>query len=485
MSATNSGLYQQLLEYSIDGPQAVAFPFAQRLAEENRWDRVYAERVLLEYKKFIYMAVSGNGIVTPSPAVDQAWHLHLAYTKSYWKEMCGELLGQPLHHHPTTGGSSEHQKHRQQYEATLQTYQKLFGTVPPADIWPPVDIRFSAKADGVWVIPDDVLIIPRRRLYAVGQVVVLAMLLLLPLGCAGDWNPFHLQTSQYFLFYLPAIVLSLIWAWYYRCVAGGGYDVDESTLSWNKIAYLSGKERLTTAAIARLVETDRIQIDPLNTQQLITVIDKPKPTDAVEKAVYRSMPLQRNDQAALQALNKSTEAAMAEAVQEMRDEGLLNSPAQAWQVALISILPLLCCVLLLGLPRIITGLDRGKPVDFIIMFTIAAAVAVVILLVKRPVLTPRGRAVLQKLKQRHQGASKAIPTANPASSNDGLAMSVALFGTAALAGTTWASLHSWYPKPVSSSSSGCGTSGCTTSGCGGGGDGGGGGGCGGCGGGGD
>jgi hypothetical protein len=35
-------------------------------------------------------------IVTPSEQVDQVWHLHLTYTRSYWDEFCPNVLGQPF-----------------------------------------------------------------------------------------------------------------------------------------------------------------------------------------------------------------------------------------------------------------------------------------------------------------------------------------------------------------------------------------------------
>ena len=60
--------------------------FSERLARENRWAHWYALDVIEEYKKFLYlMAVAGHP-VTPSIDVDQAWHLHLVYTRHYWDD---------------------------------------------------------------------------------------------------------------------------------------------------------------------------------------------------------------------------------------------------------------------------------------------------------------------------------------------------------------------------------------------------------------
>jgi hypothetical protein len=75
--------------------------------------------------------------------VDQAWHLHLVYTDSYWNHLCGKILKCPLHHGPTKGGKAEGGKHRNWYAETLSSYRQLFVTEPPADIWPKEKIRFG------------------------------------------------------------------------------------------------------------------------------------------------------------------------------------------------------------------------------------------------------------------------------------------------------------------------------------------------------
>jgi hypothetical protein len=72
------------------------FAFSQRLAKENGWDIEYTNRVIQEYRKFVFLAVVAGHMVTPSEQVDQVWHLHLTYTHSYWDEFCPNVLGQPL-----------------------------------------------------------------------------------------------------------------------------------------------------------------------------------------------------------------------------------------------------------------------------------------------------------------------------------------------------------------------------------------------------
>lgn len=142
--ALDSQLWQALNEFTIDEP-GTELPFVKRLARENRWSLNYAQRVFDEYKRFVFLAVAAGHRVTPSDEVDQAWHLHLAYTESYWTELCGKLLSQPLHHGPTKGGQQEDDKFFDWYSRTLESYERFFGHKPPADIWPSPEQRFDRK----------------------------------------------------------------------------------------------------------------------------------------------------------------------------------------------------------------------------------------------------------------------------------------------------------------------------------------------------
>lgn len=117
--------------------------FARRLARENGWTLEYAGRVLEEYKKFMFLAVAAGHPVTPSEQVDQAWHLHLVYTRSYWQDFCEQVLGTQVQHGPTKGGTEEQVKYRDWYQRTKASYARLLGETPPEDIWPHVDVRFD------------------------------------------------------------------------------------------------------------------------------------------------------------------------------------------------------------------------------------------------------------------------------------------------------------------------------------------------------
>lgn len=167
-------LRARIQAFSPDEP-GVVFPFSARLARENGWSRPFARRVMDEYRRFVYLAMTAGHPVTPSVQVDQAWHLHLTCTRSYWEEMCGRVLGRPLHHDPTKGGRAEGDKFVDWYARTLDSYQRAFGHAPPADVWPPAAQRFAPAgrirqvSDAThWVIRKPRL--PRPRLAAAGAI---------------------------------------------------------------------------------------------------------------------------------------------------------------------------------------------------------------------------------------------------------------------------------------------------------------------------
>ena len=137
-------LWSRIESFPLDDPSS-GLRFSERLARENGWSAAFTESVLKEYRKFIYLCASSGHAVTPSDAVDQAWHLHLCYTRSYWQDLCKDTLGFRLHHGPTKGGSAERSKFGDWYQLTLESYREAFGTEPPPEIWPPSEIRFGKQ----------------------------------------------------------------------------------------------------------------------------------------------------------------------------------------------------------------------------------------------------------------------------------------------------------------------------------------------------
>lgn len=150
--------WHKVKRFPLDDSQA-DFTFSDRLARENSWDKEYALRTILEYKKFMFLICQSDHPLTPSDQVDQVWHLHMIYTQSYWTDFCEQTLGQTIHHGPTRGGNTEKDKYNNWYEATKEFYESVFQKKAPEDIWPPSRVRFGeirfsrVNLHRNWVIP--------------------------------------------------------------------------------------------------------------------------------------------------------------------------------------------------------------------------------------------------------------------------------------------------------------------------------------------
>jgi len=133
-SEQQKDLWNRIRDFAIDDPQANV-RYSDKLAFNNGWSKEYTARVIEEYRKFIFLCYILPKGASPSKPVDEAWHLHLTYTHSYWKGLCQGILGKEIHHFPSKGGPEENEKHIQWYNETLDGYREVFGMEAPADIW--------------------------------------------------------------------------------------------------------------------------------------------------------------------------------------------------------------------------------------------------------------------------------------------------------------------------------------------------------------
>lgn len=142
MITRQKDFWEQVSRFELDDPDS-AVRFSNRLCRENGWSTEYSLRAIHEYKKFMFLLCIADQPLTPSDQVDQVWHLHLLYTKSYWYSFCRDILKKEIHHEPTKGGKMEGDKFSNWYDRTKEFYQKIFDTQPPEDIWPSTEIRFK------------------------------------------------------------------------------------------------------------------------------------------------------------------------------------------------------------------------------------------------------------------------------------------------------------------------------------------------------
>ena len=117
----------------------------------------------------------------------------------------------------------------------------------------------------------------------------------------------------------------------------------------------------------------------------------------------------------------------------LRAAGLLDGPGKAFKVRALSVVPLIV-IILFGLHRFDAGRDLGEPVGVLGVLIALGAVIVVWRLLAGFRRTRAGDRALKEARQEHVGLKRA-PT------NEQMALGVAIFGTAVLAGTPYDPLH--------------------------------------------
>lgn len=210
-------LLARIEAHNLDAADAT-FPFSQRLARDNGWSLKFAQQVIEDYKKFVYLCCVSETRLTPSDAVDQAWHLHLTYSYDYWEVFCHDVLGRKLHHGPTKGGEAQDRTFRTAYQATLDLYGTEFGHSPPIAIWPPLSERFNGLSGFKRLDTARLILMPKRTVCMVGVAACAAVLT----ACAWakvenlTQNKAHLHDFWGVLLALGAFIFIFIIAWLFR-----------------------------------------------------------------------------------------------------------------------------------------------------------------------------------------------------------------------------------------------------------------------------
>jgi uncharacterized protein (TIGR04222 family) len=464
--------YDRLNDYSFDRPDA-ALPFSQRLAKENRWTRDYTDRAIREYKRFAFLAVVAGHPVSPSDQVDQVWHLHLTYTRSYWQEFCDEILNLPLHHEPTQGGSAERAKHRDWYRTTLESYQRIFGEAAPADLWPATAVRFGPASQFArlntqqnWILPKPQWVqdfswnklrpsVPQWHPRALMMVWLCLGLSTVMVGCQGSLNPLDMKGPDFLGFYiwLNLMVVGMALVLRRMLQPRDASAVSLSQLDLYETAYLSGgTDRVVQVAITQLAAQDCVELKTTGT--IVLKNELPNPTHAMERVVARAIAKTGN----FASIKRNVELSMPPLRDRLVQANLLIPPDQTNKIQSYPAL-LMGASLGLGLIRLIVGISYQRPVGFLIILCIIVAIITAVFATVQPQrTTASGDRVLQQLRQGVNSTLSDLPIPE-------LVMAVALVGTAGLVNTAYADLHRYFvPLTVGTTSSG--GSSCTSgSGC--------------------
>lgn len=464
-----------------------ALRFVDRLARENRWTVSYASRVVREYLRFCILAIRSGHPVTPSEDVDQVWHLHLTYTRSYWERFCGKTLGRPLHHEPTAGGVAEGNKFRDWYQATLDSYRLLFGSDPPQDIWPPTEQRFTHAGELKWMNAGREWAVPKRLVAVAGGVIACSLLTLASLG-GGEGDrphveaatslavalfPFNLSGPTFLLFYAVLGLFGLAVIITLGIAATVRDDHEElgdaaNELSADELAVLAGGgSRLAHVALARLFADRRIEATKSWWWYSSFKTSGPPPEQpAIDRDLYAAIQSGKSPSQLMEVVKPYFQQIEAKLV----EKGLRYRRGQKSKAAIWVAVP----IGLLGGLRLIQGLVRGEEIGWLLAMMVVFIVGTLIINARWSMITPKGKNHLKLAMAKFE--PKPVTTADLAP--EVLATNIALLGTAAVGGIDdFAPFVAIAPSVgQTSASTGCGggCSGCSGGGCGGGG-------CGGCG----
>ncbi len=493
-TAPRRALWQRLHQYEFGGEHREAF--LTRVAHACQTTREGAQAALEEYRRFCFLAISAGHPVTPSELIDQVWHAHMTDTRDYWQRFCPQVLEQSLHHAPSLGGAQEQERHQQQYRETYISYERFFGD-PPAAQWPYPTLSRAAQAAisepqsgrrtplrfvTPWTLP------PR----GVGRWAWIwsgacAAAYVWGVSVSADYDPLQWRGYQFLAFYIAAI----------GCVFTVGGALERRVRGANRrggvqggdpveLGFLAaGAERAADVAIVELLDRDALRLDfagyardAARTGAWLRANPdggkQPLP-ESLREAMWIVQRRQNLDDA-LGAL-KQHYAGLGEHLQR---KGWWMSSGQALGARLVGTLPIIALAGF-GLCKIFIGVERGKPVGFLVVLT---AFAGVLALVRWAFAKRRSRAGDWALHDADRALAK-----RRESSDVEAGARVALMGTAGLLDSALADYHI-LRTPVSSSSDGsggssscgsssnsnssdsggssCGSSGC--GGCGGGGD---------------
>ena len=399
--------------------------FESRLADEQGWTLGYALAVVEEYRRFLVLTRVAGQPVSPSPDVDEAWHLHLTRTAHY-EAFCNAVFGKFLHHEPARAG--EGPRHRDMYRDTLAAYRAAFGFGAPPVIWPAPGR--SAEAQGghppSWTVPFELQ--PGHRLAIVALLgAIAAALALRNLGLLDA-----LQAIPPLRFLGVALLVTIASGWLgLRAGVTSARSTARDVLEPYEVAWFSGgAERMAMTAIVLLTER-RILLPPGKPSERGVRPPIPLNATVVPRCVH---PAEVACLSVAVADSGVRFTAACHAMQPVADQ-VERRLVAAGIASDVNSLPLRRALALLAMSvllavefeRIFHAFGTPHRIGFLVVLTLAGVGLAVLLARRRRLASPRAERVLRPLRLT-TGAFKRTPPMGQA-----LAFGVALAGGAAMA----------------------------------------------------
>lgn len=127
----DQALWQRLLSFEFPLSRA-PWRLSRQVASEVGLTDEQANRVVHEYRRFLYLAATAEEDVAPSPLIDEVWRMHLkdrpAPSSPLWTYVIGRVI-EPRSGRPPPVRDPV-------YARTLALYRAEFGEAPFDRIWP-------------------------------------------------------------------------------------------------------------------------------------------------------------------------------------------------------------------------------------------------------------------------------------------------------------------------------------------------------------
>lgn len=212
-----------------------------------------------------------------------------------------------------------------------------------------------------------------------------------------------------------------------RIVLGGPGNAATAMPAPQQAAYLNNGERLAGyTALAGLRAASAIGAGA--SRKLTQAGPLPAGATRLDAAVYQAAG--RGLRAGALAGEPGVRAAMAQLRQELEAAGLLTTAGQRRAVRLWALAG--AALTVLGVLRVIAGIDNGRPVGFLVASIVPVVILSLFLRGRAPTRTRAGAAVLADLRREHAYLAPANNPSYPTYGVAGAAMGVALYGTASL-----------------------------------------------------
>lgn len=366
MNQKQAVIWHNLESFDLDQPLS-EYCFSVRLASENGWSQCFAQRAIVEYKKFMFLATVSTEMVSPSHLVDVVWHQHLIFTQSY--QRLSDLTGKRIEHVPSTHHNEERDKFNSAKNHTMTLYREFFGE-PPADIW------FEKEFLPALTSPTQKSVLRPSNYFAI--LLVASMFVYYPLAV---WvkpilveidNPYFLIGYWGFLFLLFAV----LWAWreavlssLVRKMYAQGALQNFSPL---ELTYLTRRYTadIVHGVMNELVKKGRVAIESDN--QIRQITHARQAQNAHEFAVLQSLE-ERGGTTYYPALlgvviNKPIFTQTHDFCEKVLTK--LSETKTYTTVAVVEFI-VLGLWLLIGLVRMNTGIEREMPVLFLVLSLVA------------------------------------------------------------------------------------------------------------------